>query len=96
MDNAAIYSDEENLLEIIEILFEISCNGIPNYFKEVEKIESENENLAKFAANKEEILKEINRQLTVSKDKEANCCTAEYFLKKFEQDRLVILKFLFN
>ena len=86
-------------MDVVKIMYEISCIEIPKFYKEVEGIESENENFVEFLKNKEEILKEIIRQLTYSEESKSKkdenlSCSADYFLTKFELNRLV--KLLFN
>lgn len=95
LDSIAIYSDEEIFLEIIEIIFDISCIEIPKYFMEIEKFEGENETIQKFISNKDNILRKIIYELSSTNEKEPNSCSVECFLKKFEGDRLVKNNFFY-
>lgn len=94
-ETACVYNDESNLIEIIEILYEISCEQIPGFFIFDEQMESEKENFDKLRKQKEAILKQINIEIISSKDGEENSCTAENFLLKFQNDRLVINYLIF-
>lgn len=93
VEQKILYFDEKGIQEAAEIFFDISCIQIPNYFKVVEQCETENENLNQFIKNKEDILKNIVLRLIQNEQKDTNGCSAEDFLKNFENDRLVSIIF---
>lgn len=88
-----IFSNEENLLEIVTIIFEISCIEIPNFYSDEQEIIHNKEISKKFDAKKKKIIEKIIEILIICDDDEGEnhvrSCSGYKFLENFREERLV-------
>jgi hypothetical protein len=105
MDMNHIFSDEENLLKIVNIIFEISCIEIPKLYEDNESSIHYDEISKKFIEKKNIILAKILSDfLNIDNDfysieilKDIKGCDTKVFLANFINDRFVnkVLCFIF-